>query len=415
MQLNSHEKQMMDGSYGEAARIAMDILVKMGELYSAERMIPVAQAHIDGCSYAAVWDAGLDFAETLAALGAHVSVPTTLNITARDINHWDQFGVPAEHAEKCRRMEKAYYTMGCIPTWTCAPYQYGLTPAFGQHIAWSESNAVNYANSVLGARSNRNGDLIDICCAIAGRVPEYGLHITKNRAARMIIRFEGLDKKIFADNAAYAAAGYIAGGLAGDVIPVLDGLPLTTSHENLKALSAAAASTGAMGMFHVAGVTPEAPDIQTAIQNNEPEHVYVIDKAQFEQTYQSLTSGTYTGGPALVVVGCPHASYMEIENISVLLSGRKVHPKMEFWIQTNQTVTMLLKHTGIFDSLQNSGVKFLNDGCILNFPMDAWGFKKVVTNSGKMAHYAPGNIKTSLIFTSLAGCVEAACLWEEKA
>ncbi|NPV70385.1 MAG: DUF521 domain-containing protein [Firmicutes bacterium] len=321
MNLNRLEQDMLEGKRGEAVRLAMSIITTMGELYGATRMIPVTQAHIDGCSYAAVWDAGLEFAEKLAALGARVAVPTTLNITARDIEDWRQFRIPEDHALACERMEAAYHAMGCIPTWTCAPYQYALAPGFGQQIAWAESNAINFANSVLGARTHRYGDLVDICCAIAGRVPEFGLHLKENRAGQVLIRFEGIEASVWNDNSIYAAAGYLAGEIAGERVPVLDGLPASTTHENLKALSAASASSGAVGLFHVVGVTPEAPSLDEAFQGRRPAETVVVDGASLRSATRSLTSiregGSRTAGEAvdLVIVGCPHSSYMEVESV----------------------------------------------------------------------------------------------------
>ncbi|MGE5541981.1 MAG: aconitase X, partial [Bacillota bacterium] len=285
-----------------------------------------------------------------------------------------------------------------------------------QQIAWAESNAINYANSVLGARTNRYGDLVDICCAIVGRVPEYGLHLKENRAGQVLFKFEGMDSAVFSDPSTYAAIGYLIGGIAGERIPVLDGLPASTTHEDLKALSAAAASSGAVGLFHVVGVTPEAPTMAEAFQGRRPEEALTIDRATLESTRDSLTSAR-PGGPEtvdLVIVGCPHSSYMEIERVLDRLGGRRIHSDVQFWIQTNRTVDMLLKRTGLRGLLDSLGIRLLHDGCILNFPLDAWGFKGIVTNSGKMAHYAPGHSGASVYFRSLDGCVESAVAGEVR-
>ena len=289
MYLTQKEKEILRGSHGEALRIAMVIMKDIGEIYGAKRMIPITSAHIDGCSYSAVWDSGLEFVEKLAALGGQVSVPTTLNITSRDINCWRYFKIPEDFAEKCDRMEKAYYKLGCIPTWTCAPYQYGLTPSFGEHVAWAESNAVNYVNSVIGAKTNRYGDLVDICCALLGRVPEYGLHIKENRVATMVIKLCDIPPEAY-DTSVYAALGYLVGELVGDRIPVIEGVPSLTTHEDLKALSAASASSGAVGLFHVAGITPEALTMEDALQGNKPSEVIHVDLAMLKDAYCRLTN-----------------------------------------------------------------------------------------------------------------------------
>lgn len=198
MKLSDTEKTMLAGDFRNGTAMAMEILCEVGALYGAERMLPVTQAHIDGCAYTTVWDAGIEFAEKLRNGGARTRVPTTLNIAARDIKNWEALRLTPDFARKSERLENACLGMGAIPTWTCAPYQYGNAPRFGEHIAWAESNAVNYANSVLGARSNRNADLVDMCCAVTGRVPEYGFHLQENRAGQVLFRLRGFSPEDFA-------------------------------------------------------------------------------------------------------------------------------------------------------------------------------------------------------------------------
>lgn len=393
--------------------MAMAVLYKMGEIFGAEDMIPVSCAHIDGCSYAAVWDGGLEFAEKLAESGGRVAVPTTLNITSRDINDWKSFRIPAEFSEKCRRMEQAYYDMGCIPTWTCAPYQYsGVIPSFGSQVAWAESNAVNYVNSVIGARSERYGDLVDICCALAGRVPRLGLHITENRAATMVFDFHSVSPSLLREPAHFAAVGYYIGGMTGQAVPALDRMPVPVSQEDLKALSAAAASSGPVGLFHVVGTTPEAPTLQAATQGKNPRQVVPVTDADIEQAYAQLTNTNETGDVVeidLAVTGCPHLSYSQAVKVAELLAGRKVRQGVAFWIQTNDSVYNLLERTGHLSRLRESGVQIMRDGCLMNQPTGPqWGFRNIVTNSGKMAHYAPGNVGANVYFRELGQLVESA-------
>lgn len=428
MFLTQKEKGMLRGEQGEAVRLAMAILTEMGDVYGASRMIPITQAHIDGCSYSATGEAGLEFAELLASLGARVRVPTTLNITARDIDAWAEFRIPAEHAAKCAAMEAAYLKMGCIPTWTCAPYQYGVVPRFGEAVAWAESNAINYANSVLGARTHRDGDLVDICAAITGRVPEFGLYLDENRRGQVLIRFEGITGPVLEDDSLYSSAGYLVGKVARDRVPAIEGLPGGTP-DNLKAFSAAAASSGAVGLFHIVGVTPEAPSVEAVFAGASPEEVVVVGVGDLEATAGALSTALgYTGGPSegvpsardyrrhelygmpvdLVVIGCPHASYSEVVSVLEALDGRKVSTKTEFWIQSSATVLSLLKRSGLDRALADAGVRLLLDGCILNFPLTGWSFSVIMTNSGKMAHYAPGHTGAEVILGGVRACVEAA-------
>ena len=211
MKLSEYDRELLSGGQGRAKQIAMEIVCRMGELYHAPELISITRAHIDGCSYTAVWDAGLEFAEMLAEAGGKVAVPTSLNIGSCDGFNGKAFGNPDDFTEKCRRMERAYYRMGCIPSWTCASYQYCNIPAFGEHVAFAESNVVNFCNSVLGARTERNGDLLDICCALTGRVPAMGLHLTENRYGTMVFDVSELRSDRLNDPSGFAALGYLVG------------------------------------------------------------------------------------------------------------------------------------------------------------------------------------------------------------
>ncbi|MBO4288940.1 MAG: DUF521 domain-containing protein [Lachnospiraceae bacterium] len=256
MKLTEFEKSMLKGEMGEGVRAAMEIVVQLGELYGAERLLPISCAHIDAAAYTTVWEAGSDFVEFLADHGARVAVPTTINPVSRDIRNWKALGVSEAFAEKSRRLEDAYLRMGVIPTWTCAPYQDGSVPGFGETVGWSESNAVNYVNSAIGAKSERLPDLADVCCAIVGRVPEYGAYLEKNRGGDLLFSLQGFDDTWFSDSMDYALLGYYVGEAAGSRVPVVEGLPETAGPDDVKAFSAAAASGGAVCKFHLVGITP---------------------------------------------------------------------------------------------------------------------------------------------------------------
>ncbi|MBS3970557.1 MAG: aconitase X catalytic domain-containing protein, partial [Clostridia bacterium] len=264
MHLTRIEENMLMGKQGRGPQLAMEIIVKLGELYGADDLIPVSQAHIDGCLYAAVGEAGLLFAEKLDQLGAKVAIPTSLNATSCDVDNWREHGVDPAFAEKSSQLEKHYLNMGALPTWTCAPYHFGLVPRFGEQIAWAESNAIVYANSVIGARTERYGDYTDICCAVVGRVPEFGLHKRENRAGQILMDCTYMDLKPTTDN--FAVLGYLVGEIAKDRIPVLKGIPSWVSGDHLKAFCAAIASSGAVALFHMIGITPEALDEKAAFQ-----------------------------------------------------------------------------------------------------------------------------------------------------
>ena len=269
LSLTPADRAMLDGERGPAARLAMSILVRMAEVYGASELMDISQAHIDSTIY--LGDATLEFAERLASLGAKVAVPSSLNVSGVDECGWKNWAVPAEWAAKAARQMLAYEQMGTVPTWTCAPYQTKMRPVFGQQIAWGESNAISFANSVIGARTERYPDLLDICCAITGRVPAVGLHLTENRAGQLLMRLAGVPAAVQHDDQFFAVLGQLVGALAGDRIPVVDGIVARPSEDHLKAFAAAAASSGRVALFHLVGITPEAPTLDRAFQGRAPE------------------------------------------------------------------------------------------------------------------------------------------------
>ncbi|MGI6685719.1 MAG: aconitase X [Bacillota bacterium] len=405
MKLSPYEEDMLIGKKGPASRMAMEIIVRLGELYGAEELLPISQAHIDGGLYAAVGEAGLDFAEKLHQLGGRVAVPTSMNATSRDIASWPRQRVGADFAEKNRRMEQAYLGMGVVPTWTCAPYQVGLIPRFGEQIAWAESNAIVYVNSVIGARTERYGDYTDICCALTGRVPKFGLHLTENRRGQMILHCEKLSLTPRADQ--FALLGYLTGYLANDQIPVLTGIPDWVTPDHLKAFCAAVASSGAVAMFHMVGITPEAPDLKSSLQGQSPKETIVLTNEMLNEAKEKLCHlrGNRIDG---VLIGCPHASAPEIMEIARLVAGKKVAPDKKFWIFTSHTAYHWLEQTDVLGILTESGIKIFRDTCFVNTDLSGWNFKQVMTNSAKYAHYMPSRTGLGVIFADLEQCINTA-------
>ncbi len=407
--LSDKDKRMLDGEYGAAARLAMSILVRMAEVYGAEEMMDVTQAHIDGVGLLS--EAGLEFAETLAALGGKVSIPTTLNMVPLDIQQWEELGIPEDYAQKALRQIKAYTDMGCIPTCTCAPYQGYLTPRFGQQIAWAESNAIVYANSVLGARTNRYGDYIDICAAITGRVPKYGLHLKQNRRGQILLRLVDLTPEVLHDDTFYPVLGYFIGRVAEDKIPVIEGLPPEATSDQLKAMGAAAASSGAVGLFHAVGLTPEAHTLEEAFQGAAPEMVIDVGPADLREAQAALSTAEAGADLDAVVLGCPHFSFAEFQQLTQLVlaaKGRSVHSAVRFIILTNQLTYSLLQRSDLLESLTKFGIEIVLDTCDFHCPILSPHVKTIMTNSGKQAYYAPGELGVQVAFGSLADCVKSA-------
>jgi len=426
VELSRQDKQLLNGQHGQAAQLAMRILVRMADVYEAAELMNVSQAHIDGCGLLS--ETGLEFAETLAAKGARVSVPTTLNMVPLDLQNWKEFGINENFAGKAVRQAKAYTNMGCIPTWTCAPYQGYLTPRFGQQIAWGESNAICYANSVLGARTNRYGDYMDICAAIAGRVPKCGLHLTENRKGQLLLRLRDIDTAVMQSNEFYVTLGHLTGSLARDKIPVIEGLPAGASSDQLKALCAAAASSGAVALFHAIGVTPEANTFEQAFQSGKPERIVDISLTDLRNARSELSTAEEGSKLDLIVLGCPHFSYNEFRELSDLIEaraekGKRLHPNVRFVVISSQTSYALLQRGDFLDRLTTFGIEITLDTCVFHTPMVAEDTKVIMTNSGKCAYYAPGELSVRVAFGSMADCVESSVngqvcrkdpLWEKS-
>ncbi|MCP4609046.1 MAG: DUF521 domain-containing protein [Planctomycetes bacterium] len=406
VKLSHADEQMLNGQKGPAAQMAMRIMVRMADVVEAPEMMDVTQAHIDGCGLLS--DTGLEFAETLAAKGAKVSIPTTLNMGPLDLQNWKQFGVAEDFAAKAIRQAKAYTDMGCIPTWTCAPYQSYLTPAFGRQIAWGESNAICYANSVLGARTNRYGDFIDICAAITGRVPKCGLHLKQNRAGQILLKLVDIDPAVMQSNAFFAILGHLTGSLSDDKIPVIQGLPIKASSDQLKAFCAAAASSGALALFHAIGITPEADTLEEAFQGEQPEKTIDIHLSDLQKAASELSTAHEGLNLDVVILGCPHFSFDEFRELAELIKGRTLHPDVRFIVISSQTSYALLQRSDFFDVITDFGVEITLDTCMFHTPMLSKDTKVIMTNSGKCAYYAPGELKVQVAFADMAECVESA-------
>jgi len=391
--------------------MAMRIVVRMAEVLDAPELMDISQAHIDACGLRS--DAGLEFAERLAAGGAKVAVPATLNMGPLDLQNWREFGIDQAFAEMAQRQARAYMEMGCIPTWSCAPYQGYLTPRFGQQIAWGESNAVCYANSVLGARTNRYADFMDICAAITGRVPRCGLHLAENRRGQVLFRLVGIERDAMHGTAFYAALGHLVGSVVQDRIPVIDGLPGDASTDQLKALCAAAASAGAVAMFHAVGVTPEAPTLAEAFASNEPERTVDVGLGEIRQAWAELSTAEQGQKLDLVVLGCPHFSYDEFRELAELVraqleKGHSLHPQTRFIVVCCQSSFSLALRGEFLDDLRRFGIEITLDTCVFHTPMISNDTRVVMTNSGKCAYYAPGELGVKVAFGTMAECVRSA-------
>lgn len=401
MRLTDSDRAVLEGEAGEAAAIALELVVAAGDAIGAPELLDVSGAHIDSCLYHG--QASLDFAERLSGAGGTVAVPTTLNVSSLDLLHPDLYRGDPDIAEKARALMDSYVAMGCRPTWTCAPYQLASRPALGEQVAWGESNAIVFANSVLGARTNRYGDFLDICCAISGRAPATGLHTDEGRTATVqldvVVPDEYLDRDLL-----YVALGHQLGRTVGTEVAVITGLDERADEDRLKALGAAAASSGAVGMFHIAGVTPEAPTLEAALGGGAPGMVVTVGLSDLRRVVSDLSNE----GEALgaVSVGTPHASLSELEMLAGLTNGRV--SAVPFYVNTGRDVMAEAALQGLVGALESFGAQFVTDTCTYTTPIMGPIRGAVMTNSGKWAYYAPANLGVDVVLAETADCVESA-------
>jgi len=385
--------------------MAMRMITRLAEANRASRLIDVSSAHIDSCLYHG--EAGLDFAERLVADGARVVIPTSLNVATLDLLHPHLFRGDAHLAERGKRLMAAYVAMGGAPTWTCAPYQLSIRPGLGEHVAWAESNAIVFANSVLGARTGRYGDFIDICAAITGRVPDSGLHRDEHRRAWAVFRLEGVSDELLESDVIYPVLGHLIGRATGVNIPAITGLHPGATEDDLKALGAAAASSGGVAMFHAVGITPEAPTLEAATGDAPPRLDVTIGPVELRRARDELT--TRAEGPLTAIsIGTPHFSIAEFAQLASLADGITLDPSVEFYVNTGREQLAAAAAAGHLDPIRRAGIEVVADTCAYITPIMRERAGIVMTNSGKVAYYAPGNLGLDVAFGSLADCVESA-------
>jgi predicted aconitase len=304
---------------------------------------------------------------------------------------------------------EAHLALGCEPSFTCAPYQTRFRPRFGEQIAWGESNAIVFANSAIGARTNRYGDFIDLCCALAGRAPAFGLHLDANRRGEVLFRLEGFPASLAATDSLYVAVGHVVGALAGAQVPVIQGLPPPRDEDQLKALGAVAASSGSVALFHAVGITPEAPTLADALGHRPPARMVALGPAELIRALDSLSTAAPGTPITAVSLGTPHFSLDEFKRLVPLLAGLRPAPGVEFYASTGRETLATLDDNGLREPLERAGVTLLADTCTYVTSVLRQSGGVVMTNSGKWAHYAPGNLGLAgVAFGELEDCIASA-------
>ena len=407
MHLTAIEQDMADGGQGRAVAFAMDVLLPFGEAVGAPRLIEITQAHVDGCLYHG--EVSLDFVERLVAENGRVRAPTTLNVGSIDLLHPELIGGAEALRSAGRRLMEAHLALGCEPSFTCAPYQTRFRPRFGDQIAWGESNAIVFANSVIGARTNRYGDFIDLCCAMTGRAPAFGLHLDENRKGEVLFRLREDLAAQEASDALYVAVGTIIGERSDGRVPVIERLPPPRSEDQLKALGAAAASTGSVGLFHAVGITPEAPTRRDALGGSD-QRMETIDLGPDDIRRALSSLSTAPEGVSIVAVslGTPHFSIGEFQTLAPLLAGFRAAPGVDVYVNTSRETYAAIADTGILAALEAAGLTVVTDTCTYVTAILRRLDGVVMTNSGKWAHYAPGNLGVEVAFGSLKDCIASA-------
>jgi predicted aconitase len=406
--LDDQEQRWLSGDEGAAKQLAMRLVLAAAEVSGASRFVPIEMAHINSCHYSG--RLSLDFAEFLLAEGATLAVPTHTNASLISCSspHVRPEETSADEVAGARRVMDIYEQLGCSTMWTCAPYQQPEgRPAFGTHVVGSESNAVGFTNSVLGARTNKYGDLLDISAAMVGRVPLAGLHTDAGRRATHVFDVSGLSASELADPNLPHLLGVILGRTVGTGIGAIDGLAAATEDE-LKAIAAGAAAAGGVDLFHVVGITPEASTLDAATQGAEPEKRTAVGSTDLQEAAALLTTATVDEPLAAVCLGTPHFSVTEFEEAASLLNNRHVADGVTMMITTSRAVAAELGLRGLDTALTDAGVQIVLDTCTYYPPHPTGVDGLTMTNSAKWAYYGQGMLGVPIAFATLEQCVESA-------
>ncbi len=376
MELTPEERRMLSGEDGPATKKAMEILLALGAIYGADRLLPVTSVQISGVSFDNLGEAGLEFLTEMAEGGGRVRVLTTLNPAGMDVENWQALGIDPDFARNQQRVIQAYARMGAATTCSCTPYLFGNLPRFGEHIAWAESSAVCYANAVLGARTNREGGPSALAAALTGRTPRYGLHLDENRRPGLTVRVEADLRGTRDFGALGVAVGRAVEARPGKPIPYLRGVAAAGVDE-LKSFCASLATYGGLAMFHMEGVTPESG------LHAPPAETLTLTRRDLDEAIRSLDSAQ--GEADFVSLGCPHLSLDEVRRLAERLAGRRV--RKTFWITTSRPVKRLADEMGYTAVIEAAGAVFAVDTCCVVAPIRG-RFKVLVTDSAKACYYA---------------------------
>jgi predicted aconitase len=395
MYLTREEERILDGELGEGTQKALELLVAIGDAYDAEKMIPISRAHAASSGQ----EGDLYFVELLASGGARCRVPTSTN-PVYDIKYFDSlFEVPKDEGEVARRVMEAYKRIGAILSWSCIPYMAENIPLYGETVAFSESSATPYVNSVIGANTNREAAQSALAAGIIGKTPKYGLHIKENRRGTHLVKVETPLK----DEFDYTLLGYYVGKRIGYGIPVFSGITRQPSTEEFINFCAMSNVSGAISMFYIPGFTVEASTVEEAFQGDTPKDKISVTDRDLKQAFEELQ--TASGKIDFVMLGCPHYTLKQVEEVARLLNGKKIHKDVAFWLCTSATTRLLAERNGYVNIIEKSGGHVVVDTCIDEPCWIAYKNQVGMTDSPKCAYYR--RFKEAIV-GRLQDCVEAA-------
>ncbi len=393
MFLTKEEQEMCDGEYGETIRKSMDILVALGDIYGASGLVDITSAQVSGVSYKTIGDAGLEYLQDLARDGSgKATINASLNPPGTDLDNWEELGFPRDFAIKQNEIVDAYADLGISKTCTCTPYLVGNVPRYRDHVSWSESSAVAYVNSVIGARTNREGGPAALAAAIVGKTPLYGFHLDENRKANLVVNVSTELK-----GADFGALGYIIGKVVGGGVPYFK-LQNAPNNNNLKTLGAALASSGSVALYHMENITPE---YQLAGEEDVEDIMFISDK-EIAETRESLT--TTDREIDLVCLGCPHASLEEIKEVAAIVQGKTIKNKL--WICTSVSVKATADRMGYTQIIESAGGNVVCDTCMVVAPIEDMGFEVIGVNSAKAANYVPSMCGLDVVYDDVENLVK---------
>ena len=393
MFLTNEEEKMVSGEYGETIRKSMDILVALGDIYGASKLVDITSAQVSGVSYKTIGEAGLEYLEDLASDGLGVaSVNASLNPPGTDLDNWEELGFPREFSIKQNKIVDAYGRLGISKTCTCTPYLVGNVPRFRDHVSWSESSAVAYVNSVIGAKTNREGGPAALAAAIVGKTPLYGFHLDFNRKANLVVNVTSELR-----GADFGALGYIIGKVVGSGVPYFK-LQNTPNNNDLKTLGAALASSGSVALYHMENVTPEYE--RAGVE--EVEDIMFISEKEILKTRDDLS--TTDRIPDLICLGCPHASLEEIKKVANIVQGKTIKNKL--WICTSVSVKATADRMGYTQAIESAGGNVVCDTCMVVAPIEDMGFEVIGVNSAKAANYVPSMCGLDVVYNDVENLIQ---------